>query len=176
MHEQAAPQLGLEPGALGRHDPSTRGDPHHLLDVHRVQRERHRGFTGPDPSSQLLGAANPAHEVDPLVGPDVVDSEDRTEDPIGSLDLSLLQDRVLGSILGIGDPRPDKRLDFVGGIRGPSDLQRRVDSGEMAIAFSLYPTSLEQLMAVSDAGQVMPPKSTWFEPKLRSGLFVHELE
>jgi uncharacterized protein (DUF1015 family) len=96
-------------------------------------------------------------------------------DPIGSLDVSLLQDRVLAPILGIGDPRTDKRIDFVGGIRGTTELERRVDSGEMAIAFSLYPTTLEQLMAVSDAGQVMPPKSTWFEPKLRSGLFVHEL-
>jgi uncharacterized protein (DUF1015 family) len=97
-------------------------------------------------------------------------------DPIASLDVALLQDRVLGPILGIGDPRTDKRIDFVGGIRGLEELARRVDSGEMAIAFALYPTSLEQLMAVSDAGQVMPPKSTWFEPKLRSGLFVHELE
>jgi uncharacterized protein (DUF1015 family) len=96
-------------------------------------------------------------------------------DPIGSLDVSLVQDRVLGPILGIGDPRTDKRIDFVGGIRGTAELERRVDSGEMAIAFSLYPTTLEQLMAVADAGQVMPPKSTWFEPKLRSGLFVHEL-
>ncbi|HET6798487.1 MAG TPA: DUF1015 family protein [Gemmatimonadales bacterium] len=96
-------------------------------------------------------------------------------DPIGSLDVSLLQDRVLGPILGIGDPRTDKRIDFVGGIRGTAELERRVNSGEMAIAFSLYPTTLEQLMAVADAGQVMPPKSTWFEPKLRSGLFVHEL-
>ena len=91
-------------------------------------------------------------------------------------DVALLQDRVLGPILGIGDPRTDKRIDFVGGIRGPAELARRVDSGDTAIAFALYPTSLEQLMAVSDAGQVMPPKSTWFEPKLRSGLFVHELE
>ncbi|HJR51846.1 MAG TPA: DUF1015 family protein [Gemmatimonadales bacterium] len=96
-------------------------------------------------------------------------------DPIASLDVSLLQDRVLAPILGVGDPRTDKRIDFVGGIRGTGELERRVQSGEMAIAFSLYPTTLEQLMAVSDAGQVMPPKSTWFEPKLRSGLFVHEL-
>jgi uncharacterized protein (DUF1015 family) len=96
-------------------------------------------------------------------------------DPIGSLDVSLLQDRVLGPILGIGDPRTDKRIDFVGGIRGAAELERRVRSGEMAIAFSLYPTTLEQLMAVSDSGQIMPPKSTWFEPKLRSGLFVHTL-
>ena len=96
-------------------------------------------------------------------------------DPIASLDVSLLQDRVLSPILGIGDPRTDKRIDFVGGIRGTAELERRVSSGEMAIAFSLYPTTLDQLMAVSDAGHVMPPKSTWFEPKLRSGLFVHQL-
>jgi uncharacterized protein (DUF1015 family) len=96
-------------------------------------------------------------------------------DPIGSLDVSLVQDRILGPILGIGDPRTDKRIDFVGGVRGTAELERRVDSGDMAIAFSLYPTTLDQLMAVSDAGAVMPPKSTWFEPKLRSGLFVHEL-
>jgi uncharacterized protein (DUF1015 family) len=99
---------------------------------------------------------------------------DRT-DPIASLDVSLLQDRVLSPILGIGDPRTDKRIDFVGGIRGTAELERRVRSGEMAIAFSLYPTTLDQLMAVSDAGHVMPPKSTWFEPKLRSGLFLHQL-
>jgi uncharacterized protein (DUF1015 family) len=96
-------------------------------------------------------------------------------DPIASLDVSLLQDQVLSPILGIGDPRTDKRVDFVGGIRGTGELERRVRSGEMAIAFSLFPTTLDQLMAVSDAGHVMPPKSTWFEPKLRSGLFVHEL-
>jgi uncharacterized protein (DUF1015 family) len=96
-------------------------------------------------------------------------------DPIASLDVSLLQDRVLSPILGIGDPRTDKRIDFVGGIRGTAALERRVRSGEMVIAFSLHPTTLDQLMAVSDAGHVMPPKSTWFEPKLRSGLFVHEL-
>jgi uncharacterized protein (DUF1015 family) len=97
-------------------------------------------------------------------------------DPIGSLDVSLLQERVIRPILGIGDPRTDQRIDFVGGIRGTAELERRVNSGEMAIAFSLYPTTLDQLMAVSDAGAVMPPKSTWFEPKLRSGLFVHTFE
>jgi uncharacterized protein (DUF1015 family) len=104
-----------------------------------------------------------------------VETIDR-RDPIGSLDVSLLQDRILAPLLGIGDPRTDKRLDFVGGIRGTAELERRVDSGEMAIAFSLYPTTVDQLMAVADAGAVMPPKSTWFEPKLRSGLFVHTLE
>jgi uncharacterized protein (DUF1015 family) len=103
------------------------------------------------------------------------DSTIDRRDPIAALDVSLLQDRVLGPILGVGDPRTDKRIDFVGGIRGTAELERRVDSGEMAIAFALYPTSLEQLMAVADAGEIMPPKSTWFEPKLRSGLFVHTL-
>jgi uncharacterized protein (DUF1015 family) len=97
-------------------------------------------------------------------------------DPIGSLDVSLLQERVLRPLLQIGDPRTDTRVDFVGGIRGAAELERRVESGEMAIAFSLFPTSMEQLMAVADAGAVMPPKSTWFEPKLRSGLFVHALD
>ncbi len=96
-------------------------------------------------------------------------------DPIGSLDVSLLQNLVLTPILGVGDPRTDARLDFVGGIRGTAELERRVDSGEMAVGISLYPTSLEQLMAVSDAGAIMPPKSTWFEPKLKSGLFVHTM-
>jgi uncharacterized protein (DUF1015 family) len=97
-------------------------------------------------------------------------------DPIGSLDVSLLQDRILGPILAIGDPRTDKRIDFVGGIRGSGELERRVRSGEMALGVAMYPTTVEQLMAVSDAGAIMPPKSTWFEPKLRSGLFVHELD
>jgi len=94
-------------------------------------------------------------------------------DPISSLDVSLLQSLVLTPILGIGDPRTDTRIDFVGGIRGTAELERRVNSGEMALAVSMYPTTLDQLMAVSDAGQIMPPKSTWFEPKLKSGLFVH---
>ena len=94
-------------------------------------------------------------------------------DSIGSLDVSLLQTLVLSPLLGVGDPRTDTRIDFVGGIRGTAELERRVRSGEAALAVSMYPTTLEQLMAVSDAGQIMPPKSTWFEPKLRSGLFVH---
>jgi uncharacterized protein (DUF1015 family) len=94
-------------------------------------------------------------------------------DPIGSLDVSLLQERVLGPILGITDPRTDKRIDFVGGIRGAAELERRVTSGEMVLGISMFPTTMEQLLAVSDAGEIMPPKSTWFEPKLRSGFFVH---
>lgn len=98
------------------------------------------------------------------------------DDPINSLDVSLLQSRVLEPVLSIGDPRTDKRIDFVGGIRGTEELEKRVNSGKAAIAFSMYPTSIEQLLAVSDAGMVMPPKSTWFEPKLRSGLLVHSLD
>ncbi|HKW90489.1 MAG TPA: DUF1015 family protein, partial [Methylomirabilota bacterium] len=96
-------------------------------------------------------------------------------DVLASLDVSLLQERVLGPVLGIIDQRTDKRIDFVGGIRGPRALQARVDAGEAALAVSLHPTSVAQLMAVSDRGHVMPPKSTWFEPKLLSGLFVHEI-
>jgi uncharacterized protein (DUF1015 family) len=97
-------------------------------------------------------------------------------DPVASLDVSLLQEHLLAPVLGIGDPRRDKRIDFVGGIRGLAELERRVDSGEMAVAFALFPTSLEALMAVADANQVMPPKSTWFEPKLADGLLSHLLD
>jgi uncharacterized protein (DUF1015 family) len=98
------------------------------------------------------------------------------DDPIRSLDVSLLQELILAPILGITDPRTDRRVDFVGGIRGTAELERRVKSGEMALAISLFPTTVDQLLAVADAGAIMPPKSTWFEPKLRSGLFVHELD
>jgi uncharacterized protein (DUF1015 family) len=97
-------------------------------------------------------------------------------DPIQRLDVSLLTARILAPILRVGDLRTDKRVDFVGGGHGLGELQRRVDSGEMAAAFSLYPTSLEDLMAVADAGGVMPPKSTWFEPKLADGLLSHVLD
>ncbi len=96
------------------------------------------------------------------------------DDPVKSLDVSILQDNLLGPILKIGDPRKDKRIDFVGGIRGLEELARRVDGGE-AVAFALHPTSIEQLMAIADRGEIMPPKSTWFEPKLRSGLLIHRL-
>ena len=96
--------------------------------------------------------------------------------PVASLDVSLLQDHLLAPVLGIGDPRRDKRIDFVGGIRGLGELERRVNSGEMAVAFAMFPTSLDALMAVADANQVMPPKSTWFEPKLADGLLSHVLD
>jgi uncharacterized protein (DUF1015 family) len=97
-------------------------------------------------------------------------------DPVASLDVSLLQDRVLAPILGIGDPRTDKRIDFVGGIRGLTELEQRVASGREAVAFALHPTRMEQLMAVADADRLMPPKSTWFEPKLADGLLSHVLD
>lgn len=96
-----------------------------------------------------------------------------TNDPVGVLDVTILQDNLLNPLLGIKDPRTDERIDFVGGIRGLKELERRVDSGEMKVAFALYPVSMEQLMQIADSGNVMPPKSTWFEPKLRSGLVVH---
>ncbi len=98
-----------------------------------------------------------------------------SDDPVLGLDVSILQKEVLEPILAIGDPRTDKRIDFVGGIRGLAELEKRVDSGEMKLAFSLYPTSMDELMSVADAERIMPPKSTWFEPKLRSGLFLHDL-
>jgi uncharacterized protein (DUF1015 family) len=98
------------------------------------------------------------------------------DDPVARLDVSLLQDNLIAPLLGVADPRTDNRIDFVGGIRGLAELERRVDSGEMAIAFALYPTSMEALMAVADADEVMPPKSTWFEPKLADGLVSHVLD
>jgi uncharacterized protein (DUF1015 family) len=97
-------------------------------------------------------------------------------DPVASLDVSLLQDRLLAPLLGIGDPRTDKRIDFVGGVRGLAELERRVRSGRAAVAFALHPTRMEQLMSVADAGKLMPPKSTWFEPKLADGLLSHVLD
>ena len=97
-------------------------------------------------------------------------------DPVGALDVSVLQDRVLAPLLGIDDPRESNDIDFVGGIHGTAELERRVDEGEAIIAFSLYPTTIEQLMDVADANLLMPPKSTWFEPKLRSGLLINTLD
>ena len=97
-------------------------------------------------------------------------------DPIGVLDVTLLSNLVLDRILGIKDLRTDKRIDFVGGIRGLGELSRRVDSGEMAVAFALYPVSMKQLVDIADSGKIMPPKTTWFEPKLRSGLAIHLLD
>lgn len=98
----------------------------------------------------------------------------KSADPVKGLDVSILQNHLLAPVLGIGDPRTDKRIDFIGGIRGLKELERRVGE-DMEVAFSMYPTSIEELLSVADAGLLMPPKSTWFEPKLRSGLFIHRL-
>jgi uncharacterized protein (DUF1015 family) len=95
------------------------------------------------------------------------------KDPVKSIDASILQDNLLHPILGIDDPRTNTRIKFVGGIRGTGELEKLVNSGKFKVAFSLYPVTLDQLFNVADSGNVMPPKSTWFEPKLRSGLLVH---
>ena len=105
----------------------------------------------------------------------VAKEEIKSEDAVEGLDVSLLQNYLLDPILGIKDPKTDKRIDFVGGIRGLEELERRVHT-DMKVAFAMYPTSIAELFAVADAGRLMPPKSTWFEPKLRSGLFLHEIE
>ena len=97
-------------------------------------------------------------------------------DPVGVLDVTILSKQVLEPMLNIVDLRRDKRIDFVGGIRGLGELEKRVNSGEMAVAFAMYPVTMQQLIDISDADLIMPPKVTWFEPKLRSGLFVHELD
>ena len=94
-------------------------------------------------------------------------------DPVASLDVQRLHDLVLAPVLGIGDERTDKRIDFVGGIRGPAELKRLVDGGKAAVAFAMFPTTIDDLVAIADAGGIMPPKSTWFEPKLRDGLVTH---
>jgi uncharacterized protein (DUF1015 family) len=94
---------------------------------------------------------------------------------VESLDVSILQDRLLDPILGVKDVRTDKRIDFVGGIRGTAELEKLVNEGKAAVAFSLYATTIDDLLKVSDAGEIMPPKSTWFEPKLRDGLLSHEI-
>ena len=96
-------------------------------------------------------------------------------DPIGVLDVTISSNLILDEVLGIKDLRSDKRIDFVGGIRGLGELQKRVDSGEMRVALALYPVSMKQLIDIADTGNIMPPKTTWFEPKLRSGLVIHEL-
>ena len=97
-------------------------------------------------------------------------------DPVKDLDVTILSEKILNPILNITDLRQDTRIDFVGGIRGLEELKQRVDSGEMEVAFALHPVSMEQLLNIADAGEIMPPKTTWFEPKLRSGLFIHDLE
>ena len=106
-----------------------------------------------------------------MLKPGLVDETD----PIGSLDVSISSKLILDELLGIKDLRSDKRIDFVGGLRGLGELKRRVDSGEMQMALALYPVSMQQIIRIADSGNIMPPKATWFEPKLRSGLVVHKL-
>ena len=101
---------------------------------------------------------------------------DPAASPVEKLDVSVLQERLLAPILGIDDPRTSKRIAFLGGIRGPEALQKLVDSGEAVAAFSMFPVTVAEVMAIADAGQIMPPKSTWFEPKLRSGVAIHTLD
>ena len=98
-----------------------------------------------------------------------------SSDPIKQLDVSILQDHILAPIFGIEDPRVSKRIAFVGGIRGFMELEKQVDSEEFSCAFSLFPTSIKDLMSIADGGGIMPPKSTWFEPKLRDGMFSHQI-
>ncbi|HQP01464.1 MAG TPA: DUF1015 domain-containing protein, partial [Bacteroidia bacterium] len=98
------------------------------------------------------------------------------KDPIGVLDVTILSDKVLAPMLNITDLRKDKRIDFVGGLRGLGELKRRVDNGEMKVAFALYPVTMKQLIDIADNNLIMPPKVTWFEPKLRSGLVLHSLD
>jgi uncharacterized protein (DUF1015 family) len=138
-----------------------------LTAVAAVFRIRHGA--GPEPAGKgdiRMYFSGAWHRLEPIVPVSA-------GDPIGSLDVSVLQDRLLAPILGIADQRTDKRIDFIGGIRGTAELESRVGSGRAAVAFSMYPTTVADLMAIADAGAIMPPKSTWFEPKLRSGLFVH---
>jgi len=162
-----------------------------ILDYNRVVRDTH-GLS----IDEFLARVRDSFDVEPATAP-VAPPEPETfglfiadrwyrlrirrtlvprNDPVASLDVSLLQDRLLAPVLGIGDPRTDARIDFVGGIRGLGELERRVRSGAAAVAFSLHPTRMEQLMAVADAERLMPPKSTWFEPKLADGLLTHVLD
>ncbi|KAF0163586.1 MAG: hypothetical protein FD157_2916 [Rhodocyclaceae bacterium] len=167
--------------------------PHHqmkIMDYNRVVKDLHgldesalvtrlgTAFTVED-SAQRVHPARPGEFGMYLAGrwrkltikPELI-----PDDPVESLDVSLLSNHLLGPLLGIADLRRDKRIDFVGGIRGLAELEKRVDSGEMAVAFALHPTRMDQLMAVADSNNVMPPKSTWFEPKLADGLVSHVLD
>jgi len=166
-------------------------DQMHILDYNRVIRD----LNGMQANALLAGIAT-SFELNPAEGPVHPDRAGSfgmylagswyaltikkelipTDDPVARLDVSLLAANLIEPILGISDPRRDARIDFVGGIRGLGELERRVDCGEMAVAFSMFPTSMDDLMAVADSGQVMPPKSTWFEPKLADGVVSHLLE
>jgi uncharacterized protein (DUF1015 family) len=134
-----------------------------LRSPHAAKRPEHRGSFGVLLAGEWHLAESPPAWL-------------RSDDPLATLDVAILTSRVLQPILGIGDVRTDPRIDFVGGVRGTAGLERLVDQGRAAVAFALFPTSLEDVMRVADAGEVMPPKSTWFEPKLRSGMVVLSME
>jgi uncharacterized protein (DUF1015 family) len=151
---------------LGEHTPAS------LLDALTVGFDIQASPTAPAPAVHQFGLYSGGDWYLLKARNGIVDESD----PIAQLDVSILQDRVLAPLLGIEDPRTDQRISFVGGIRGTAELVRLVDSGEFAVAFALHPTSPEEVMDVADLGKVMPPKSTWFEPKLRSGLFVHPID
>jgi uncharacterized protein (DUF1015 family) len=159
----------------------------HIMDYNRLVKDLN-GLTG----EEFLEKLNKNFRVEKIIIPYVPDQLHRfgmylegawyrieakensfPGDPIGVLDVSILQDNILTPLLGIQDPRTDSRIDFVGGIRGLGELEKRVNSGQMKLAFSLYPVSMDQLFAIADSGEIMPPKSTWFEPKLRDGLLTH---
>lgn len=161
----------------------------HIMDYNRVVKDLN-GLT----EQQLLEKMQEIFDISPLCGSEKhplekgtftmyldenwylcrIRKEDQSEDPVDGLDVSLLQALLLDPVLGIKDPKTDNRIDFVGGIRGTQELERRCHL-DVKVAFAMYPTSIEELFAVADAGRLMPPKSTWFEPKLRSGLFIHAL-
>jgi uncharacterized protein (DUF1015 family) len=144
-------------------------DPDAFMQVVRERFELEAGDATPDRRGEIAMYARGAwHTLKPRVTPNAAD-------PIGSLDVSILQDQLLAPVLKIIDVRTDKRIDFVGGARGTAALEHAVDGGKAAVAFSLYPVSVSDLIAVSDAGAIMPPKSTWFEPKLRDGLLIHQI-
>jgi uncharacterized protein (DUF1015 family) len=162
-----------------------------ILDYNRVVRDLHgedvagflahvRARFAVEPSDEPVRPQRPAHFGMYLDGQwyrlALEPARIPWDDPVGRLDVSLLANELIQPILGVSDPRRDERIDFVGGIRGLGELQRRVDEGGWAVAFSLYPTRMEDLMSVADAGEVMPPKSTWFEPKLADGLVSHVLD
>ena len=138
-----------------------------IIDYNRVVKDLN-GLT----EAQLLEKLNAHFEVKEMTAK--AGSYD-DNDPIGVLDVTILSKHVLADILDIQDLRTSKRIDFVGGIRGLGELKKRVDSGEMKVAFALYPVSMEQLLNIADTGNIMPPKTTWFEPKLRSGLVIHKI-
>jgi uncharacterized protein (DUF1015 family) len=189
MRRERAAGKGAPERFLAVHFPS---DQLRILDYNRMVKD----LRGLSPADLLLGAQRAGFEVvvpwpakrPPRAGTFGIYLEGewrllvaRPEgnpggDSVGRLDVSILQDRLLGPVLGIGDPRTDARITFVGGIRGVEELERRVDSAEQGAAFTLFPTSLDDVMRVADAGDVMPPKSTWFEPKLRSGMVVRLLD